>query len=87
METIDWYESQSLGLGKKFYNQLSNCLIQISEFPNLYPELYKNYRRALLNQFPYFVFYSIQESQKVIQIFGVLHTSRNPQIWKTRKGI
>ena len=41
-------------------------------------------RNALVNKFPYQVHYRVEEARKLIVVFGVTHTSRNPQVWKSR---
>ena len=54
----------------------------ILEHPELYPVVYKNFRRALLHRFPYSVFYIVDAP--IILIVGVVHQSRDEDTWKRR---
>lgn len=84
-EIIDWYNSQKAGLGKKFYQSLKMRLTNIKKNPKHYQVSYRGTRNTLINRFPYQVHYWIEETPKLIIVFGVTHTSRNPNIWKNRK--
>lgn len=48
----------------------------------MYPRVYKNFHRALLNRFPYSVFYVIEPD--VVLIVGVVHQARDESTWKKR---
>jgi hypothetical protein len=41
-------------------------------------------RTAVLNVFPFMIHYSIDEPRKTIIVAAVLHTSRDPEAWKSR---
>ena len=41
-------------------------------------------RRAMLSRFPYGVFYVVRG--QTVRVLAVMHTSRDPQTWKTRIG-
>jgi hypothetical protein len=84
-ESIDWYNEQKTGLGKAFYDSVKSRLDYIKSNPLHYQVSYRNIRNALVNNFPYQVHYRIEETSKLIIIFGITHTSRDPEIWKSRK--
>jgi hypothetical protein len=44
-----------------------------------------NYRRAVVDVFPFVVFYRIDESRRSITIVAVAHTSREPGYWGGRR--
>jgi len=48
----------------------------------MYPAVYEGYRRSLIRRFPYAVFY--EESEAVVTIYAVFHTSRDPDKWRRR---
>lgn len=56
-EAYWWYEEQSLGLGSEFVRSVEAILASIQRYPAMYPEVFRQYRRALLRKFPYFLFY------------------------------
>ena len=45
---------------------------------------YDDVRTAILNMFPFMVHFTIDKENKTIVISAVLHTSRNPELWKNR---
>ena len=50
--------------------------------PEMYTIVHENYRRGLVRRFPYAVFYEYVAS--TVTVYGVLHTSRNPDRWRQR---
>ncbi len=79
---FDWYEEQNTGLGREFTLEFSSSVDRIVENPQLYSELYRGIRRALVRSFPYGVYYHLNE--KDIVVFAVLHLAMNPMKWKDR---
>lgn len=77
-----WYEQRRPGLSLDFRSALDRTLSSILEAPELYARVYRDLRRALLRRFPYGVFYL--RRAEVIIVLAVLHTSRNPKLWRTR---
>ena len=84
-ETIDWYEEQRIGLGQDFLVHIDSAFYKLKNHPRLYAVVYKNVRTVLMKKYPYCIFYIVEEEQKSIQIFAILHTKRNPEIWINRK--
>lgn len=80
--TFEWYESQQSGLGEEFLVHLREKLEALRSFPESFPVIYKNVRRAVVSKFPYAVFY-VAEPARVV-VLAVLHTSRDPAIWPRR---
>ena len=79
---LRWYETQNPTLGDQFLIELRRTLEQIGQFPESSPVVRKNVRRALVQRFPYLVFY-VAESTRVV-ILAVLHNSRDPAVWPKR---
>jgi hypothetical protein len=84
-ESIEWYNEQKAGLGKRFYESVKLRLDYIKKNPLHYQVSYRDVRNAMVNKFPHQVHYRVEESSKSIIVFGVTHTSRNPKVWKSRK--
>jgi toxin ParE1/3/4 len=53
---------------------------RFTAYPESYPVVTRHLRRALIDRFPFAIFYLTDA--EVIQVFAVLHTSRDPQIWQ-----
>jgi hypothetical protein len=59
-------------------------LFRMQENPKNFPIRYKSVHTFLVNKFPFLIHYKINEREKVIVVLGVIHTSRNPEIWDNR---
>jgi|SRR5215467_1430576 len=77
-----WYERQEPGLGEEFLTSLGDRLETIRDFPESFPVIYSNVRRAVVTRFPYLVFYVVRPSR--VSVLAVLHQSRNPAKWPGR---
>jgi putative addiction module component (TIGR02574 family) len=66
------------GLGTAFQQELERCLNRIAENPLQAPKCYGDYRRMLLNRFPYEVIYECDQDGRVV-IYAVMHTARAPE--------
>ena len=77
-----WYEEQRSGLSLEFRSALDQAFSAIENNPALYAPIYRELRRALLHRFPYAVFYA--ERTNEIVVAAVLHTSRDPRLWRAR---
>jgi len=82
-EAFAWYEARASGLGSEFLLVLDAAFNSILRTPNLYPQVHKRVRRALIRRFPFAVFF-LAEKKKVV-VISVFHVKRNPQVWKKRK--
>lgn len=83
-ETIDWYNEQKDGLGRRFLQSLAATVRILSENPKIFQVKYKNTRQAPVRGFPFLVHYLFEEKKQRIVILAVLHSSRDPQVWKKR---
>lgn len=81
-ESFRWYESKSAGLGEAFIAELESAFRIIMEMPNTWPMISRNFRRYLLNRFPFGVIYHIKKNE--IYVIAVMHLSRNPNYWEQR---
>lgn len=72
----------SPSLSERFKQELERVYSYITDYPEIYPLVYKNFRRGLLRKFPYSVFYVIMES--AILVVGVVHQARDESTWKRR---
>jgi toxin ParE1/3/4 len=72
----------SPSLPDRFAAELERVYSAIGEYPQIYPIVYKDFRRALLRRFPYSVFYVIERSFALV--VGVVHQARDESTWKRR---
>lgn len=81
-EVSDWYNNKLAGLGNRFSKQVKNQINSLKSNPLTYAVRYANVRCMLVKKFPFLVHFSVDEKQKVVEIFAVLHTSISPKIWE-----
>lgn len=71
-----WYEEKAGGLGEDFLRIFYASASDLAWNPELYPKIYKNYRRRLLRRFPYALYY-VYDGKEII-VYGVFHCARHP---------
>ena len=81
-DACEWYEIRSEGLGNEFRRSLEQVLGGIELYPNMYPALYGEVRRARMGRFPYSVIYAAWGNR--IVILGIFHNRRDPRAWQRR---
>ncbi len=74
---FEWYERQRRGLGLEFLIAIDDAYRAISQRPESFPLVLHRMRRAIINRFPYFVFYSADAS--LVTVHAVLHHKRHPR--------
>ncbi len=82
-EATAWYQKIGEGLGDEFLAALQRKIKAIQRNPDHFQLVHKNIRRALTERFPFAIFYIVESD--TIYILAILHTRRNPAIWKKRK--
>lgn len=77
LEAAQYYERQRTKLGNEFLDRLKEASEIIQNHPRLFPLSHRNYRRALLRQFPYALYYRLEH--KNILVCAVLHQRQDQQ--------
>jgi plasmid stabilization system protein ParE len=77
-----WYERRRAGLGERFLLCVEAALEHIQRFPEAATEVYPEVRRVVVRQFPFGVFYRIDQDQ--IAVIAVYHNKRDPRGWQAR---
>lgn len=75
-ESIDWYETEQIGLGREFLIYVEKTLFEIKDNPYLNPVYYKEHRKAKTSKFKFSIVYRIK-NEKII-VSAVYHDSRDP---------
>ena len=81
-ESADWYERRQAGLGPRFVVAVQRVLDRITEQPDFYPVVHSGVREALVQRFPFCIYYREEADQ--ILVLAVFHTSRDPSVWQSR---
>ncbi|QEC79224.1 type II toxin-antitoxin system RelE/ParE family toxin [Mucilaginibacter ginsenosidivorax] len=83
-EAALWYNLQKKELGKKFALKVRQKINLIRKNPYSYTTRYDEVKTAVLDVFPFMIHYKVDEFDKLITIYAVLHTSHNPDMPKQR---
>jgi plasmid stabilization system protein ParE len=81
-QTVDYYESCSKGLGKRFALEVKSSIRQIMQYPHAWTAVRKELRRYIIDRFPYVILYYV-ESDKIV-IVAVMNTKQRPDYWVNR---
>ena len=84
-ETTDWYNEQSPGLGSLFQKQVKLQINKLKNNPLSYSIRYADVRCMLVKKFPFLVHFIVDDSNSFMEVFAVIHTSRNPKIWEQKR--
>jgi plasmid stabilization system protein ParE len=83
LEARNWYEARQDGLGVEFSAAIDATVSNIRERPLAYPRVHNEIRRAVLQRFPYAVFFQLLEEE--IVILAIIHGRRHPRAWQLRR--
>lgn len=82
LDSRDFYDDLVPNLGKKFILEVEHIINRIKSNPFAFPVYFKNYRKALLRKFPYWIIYRLEEEK--IYILAVAHQKRRPKYFLNR---
>lgn len=82
-DSFDYYEQQQSGLGVRFAAEVRFALTHIAVNPRIHSVAFLDIRKAVVNTFPYCIFYTIEENS--VAVLSIFHTCRDPNIWKGRR--
>jgi plasmid stabilization system protein ParE len=83
LDTIDFYDYQSPGLGLAFKKEFFEALDFIQLFPNGWQKVGPHTRKCVLKKFPYVIMYIADGEQLFIS--AVAHQHRHPRSYLNRK--
>jgi toxin ParE1/3/4 len=81
LETQDWYEERRPGLGAVFGAALDKALDRIAANPLMFQRVRGETRRAVLDRFPYAVYFRVLDDEIVVL---AVHGRRHPRRWHSR---
>ena len=82
LEAHNWYEDRRVGLGKAFAAAVDLTIAGILEHPLAYARIYGETRRAIMQRFPYAVYFRVLPEEVVV--LAVTHGRRHARHWQTR---
>jgi plasmid stabilization system protein ParE len=82
-DALNWYNHIQTHLRVRLADDIDGLLDRLGQWPLQFPVILRDVRRAVLNRFPYALYFFIEPETVVVIAF--LHTSRNPTLWQTRR--
>ena len=82
-EAIDWYESQSIGLGKRFRKAVIDQINKVKKNPTWFLVEEDDIYKAYIPKFPYKILFTLDK--ETIIIWAIAHMHRKPWYWQSRK--
>ena len=82
LEAASWYDNEREGLGMEFLVELRATFARIEEGPFRFPLVFQEFRRAILNRFPFGVFFIV--GAEIATVLATTHLHRHPSAWQTR---
>jgi len=82
-KAVQYYAAQRTEVAQAFINAVEDAVYQIRESPYRWKVIDEDVRRCLTRKFPYGILYTIE--QDYILILAVMHCSREPGYWKSRR--
>jgi plasmid stabilization system protein ParE len=87
-EAYAWYERRSIGLGDRFLDAVEATFALVQESPGRFPAKHREpdlvIRRALVEGFPYGVFFIWNETDNATSVIACMHARRDPRRWLQR---
>ena len=78
-QAAQWYDEEGyVGLGDRFLAVFYSILPHIQQQGEIYRPVYEDFRRTLLNPFPYAAYYRYHGDWVVVLL--VIHAARNPRL-------
>ena len=82
-EAVAWYGRLDASLADRFLAAVEGTVAKIAANPTMYSVIHRDIRRALVERFPYGIYYRIYPD--VVVILACMHARRDPKRWRGRK--
>ncbi|MGF1513984.1 MAG: type II toxin-antitoxin system RelE/ParE family toxin [Elainellaceae cyanobacterium] len=82
-EAVQYYTEQRVEVAQAFINAVEDTIYRTRESPSRYTVVDDDIRRCMARKFPYGILCTTE--QDYILILAVMHCSREPGYWKSRK--
>jgi hypothetical protein len=73
-----------IGLGGEFLLRFNEAIDFLRKNPVIYAKIYKSFRKIIMKQFPYAIYYTVYEQEKEVEVLAIFYTGRSPKIIRKR---
>ena len=77
-KAVEYYENQQAGLSQKFIQAYDDAINILKGFPH-YQIRYDSVRCFPIKKFPYMIHFTIDENNRLVNIYALIHTSLDPE--------
>lgn len=81
-EAVEWYSKRNAKAADVFCRIVRDKLEEAAKNPQHWPKQRDGTRHILFKQYPYHLI--VRDSDEVLEVFAVAHTSRRPGYWRKR---
>jgi toxin ParE1/3/4 len=78
----EWYDKERPGLGERLLAAIRDTLERVQSDPRHFGVIYRRVRAALVETFPYVVYFRIEHTR--LFVLAILHGHRDPAEWRSR---
>lgn len=82
VQAAEWRQTQRPHLGEEFLDAFEKLPRRIFEQPFSFPLAARGVRRAVMQRFPYVVYFTGRDDR--IVVIACLHGGRDPGVWRSR---
>ena len=79
-QVANWYHQHNQVAAIGFRDATDKAIDSIREHPEQYQIVYHQTRRALVDGYPYALFYAVTQTQVIV--VSCFHTARDPKTWR-----
>jgi mRNA-degrading endonuclease RelE of RelBE toxin-antitoxin system len=83
-EITNWYNKCLPKLGSRFQKVAKQQIGTLKLNAEGYSTRYNNVHCLPIKKFPYLIHFTIDNVNRIVEVFAVIHTSRSPDIWEER---
>ncbi len=74
-DAVAWYDHRA-GIGYELAVEVGRCVERIRASPEMYARVKKDYRRAMVDRFPYAIYYEFVANTVIV--YSIFHCSQDP---------
>ena len=85
-EITDWYNAQSPQLGSRFQKTAKSHINRLKKYCHAYSVRYTDVRCMPIKKIPFLIHFVVDDINSTVEVFAVIHLSRDPKIWEVKSG-
>ena len=83
-EITNYYNKCLPKLGSRFQKLVKQQIGTLKDNAEVYNKRYEDVHCLFVRKFPYLIHFTIDNKNRIVEVFAIIHTSRSPDIWEER---